>query len=657
MDSDAACPPQGAAMASVFLSYDRDDSDRARHFARALEKAGHQVWWDLHVRGGAQFSKVIEEALKAADAVVVLWSANSIESAWVRDEAGAGRDSGRLVPVTIDGTLAPLGFRQFQTIDLSSWRGRGSPQGLRTLLADIDANSAGETEAAAPTTAQTTKRQTTRAFSPSSLTLLVGVLVGLVAAGGAYWFMARGNAGPATVAVTAADTSPRSQQMARDLLVNLGNLQSAKSGSMTLVDKAANSAAPDLLFQAGQTADGAMLTLLSGADHGLLWSRNFEQPSGNVSDLKQQLAFTAGKVLGCALDGLSQNEVRLKPQVLKIYLNACAQLSEGGDPRPVIPMLRQVTRDAPHFAPAWSRLLLAQATISDLLFTDGVPDETARSDLRQQIAEARKLFPGIPEADLAESVLLPVTAYGQKLDLIDRAARHDPDNADVLSFRSQTLQSVGRMGDAIADAARASQIDPLSPALREGHMAALAYAGYFDSAREQLTEIEKLWPGSSTAESARYTFNFRYGDPKIALEMDETKNSTAGVLYLLQARIDPSPANVKRLVDFLRGRKDRFRGTAGPGRLQYYTLAMAGVHQDDELFDTLTHWFKPDELPLIAATYFRPELHEFRKEPRFFIILKRAGLVDYWQKSGKWPDFCFETDMPYDCKKEAAKLK
>ena len=84
-------------MASVFLSYDRDNSARARHFASALEKAGHQVWWDLHVRGGAQFSKVIEEALKAADVVVVLWSQQSIKSAWVRDEAGAGRDTARLV--------------------------------------------------------------------------------------------------------------------------------------------------------------------------------------------------------------------------------------------------------------------------------------------------------------------------------------------------------------------------------------------------------------------------------------------------------------------------------------------------------------------------------------------------------------------------------
>jgi tetratricopeptide (TPR) repeat protein len=647
-------------MAGVFLSYDRDDSDRARQFARALEKAGHQVWWDLHVRGGAQFSKVIEEALKAADAVVVLWSRNSIESPWVRDEAAAGRDSGRLVPVTIDGTLAPLGFRQFQTVDLSGWRGRRNSPGLRALLQDIEATSSGTLmpKAAAPETVQRAKLPKMGASGRARSVLLIGGLVTVLAAAGIYWLIATRNAGPPTVAVTAADSSRQSQQIARDLLVNLGNLQSAKSGSMTLVNKADESSAPDLVFQAAQTNDGATLALLGGTDHGVLWSQDFEQPSGNASDLKQQLAFTAGRVLGCAIDGLSDDELRRKSQVLKTYLNACAQLSDvAGDPRPVIPMLREVTSTAPHFASAWGKLLVAQATISGLLFTDGKPDESARSDLRQTIEDARKLIPDIPEADLAETVLLPATAYGKKLDLIDHAARHDPDNPDVLSFRSHALQSVGRLGDSIEDARRAADIDPLSPALRADYLSALAYAGYFDAAREQLAEIEKLWPGTSTAHNARYLFNFRYGDPKIALGMDQTKNGTAGVLYLIEARIDPSPANVKRLVDFLRGRKNRFRETAGPGRLGYYTLAMAEFHQDDELFDTLTHWFKPDDLPLIAAIYFRPELHEFRKEPRFFVILKRAGLVDYWRESGRWPDFCFETDMPYDCKKVAAKLQ
>ena len=54
--------PGANRMPGVFLSYDRDDTDRTRPLAAALERAGHAVWWDLHVRGGAQFSTVIEEA-------------------------------------------------------------------------------------------------------------------------------------------------------------------------------------------------------------------------------------------------------------------------------------------------------------------------------------------------------------------------------------------------------------------------------------------------------------------------------------------------------------------------------------------------------------------------------------------------------------------
>ena len=214
-------------MAGVFLSYDREDTDRARHFAHALEKAGHQVWWDLHVRSGAQFSKVIEEALKAADAVVVLWSERSIESAWVRDEAAAGRDTGRLVPVTIDGTEPPLGFRQFQTPDLSRWHGRGKPAALKTLLDDV-ANTQRSPSRAIPEGQPTPKRlarKSRRWPVPVAAVAVVAVLaIALI-----VWRPWNGaNAVPA-VLVTAGRNDSASQALARDLAVQLGNVPSVQS--------------------------------------------------------------------------------------------------------------------------------------------------------------------------------------------------------------------------------------------------------------------------------------------------------------------------------------------------------------------------------------------------------------------------------------------
>ena len=54
--------------------------------------------------------------------------------------------------------------------------------------------------------------------------------------------------------------------------------------------------------------------------------------------------------------------------------------------------------------------------------------------------------------------------------------------------------------------------------------------------------------------------------------------------------------------------------------------------------------------------YFTPWVRPFRADPRFMHVARGLGLTDYWSKSGKWPDFCFEPGLPYDCKAEAAKL-
>jgi adenylate cyclase len=118
----------------VFLSYARDDVDAARQLAEDLGQSGLDVWWDRHLRGGSRFDQEIEEALKNAQAVVVLWSSASINSAWVKDEAAEARDSERLVPVSIGSAKPPLGFRQFHTIDLGSWNGNGRPEALDELL-------------------------------------------------------------------------------------------------------------------------------------------------------------------------------------------------------------------------------------------------------------------------------------------------------------------------------------------------------------------------------------------------------------------------------------------------------------------------------------------------------------------------------------------
>ena len=113
-------------MADVFLSYARADRATAERLANAIAETGLTVWWDRHIKGGAEFSRDIEQQLNAAKRVLVLWSKDAVGSRWVRDEASVAADSGRLVGATIDGTPPPLGFRQFQTIDLKAWAAKGA---------------------------------------------------------------------------------------------------------------------------------------------------------------------------------------------------------------------------------------------------------------------------------------------------------------------------------------------------------------------------------------------------------------------------------------------------------------------------------------------------------------------------------------------------
>jgi hypothetical protein len=52
---------------------------------------------------------------------------------------------------------------------------------------------------------------------------------------------------------------------------------------------------------------------------------------------------------------------------------------------------------------------------------------------------------------------------------------------------------------------------------------------------------------------------------------------------------------------------------------------------------------------------FEPGMAAAQRDPRFWPLATRLGLVSYWRKRGAWPDFCGEPDLPFDCATEAAR--
>jgi hypothetical protein len=87
--------------------------------------------------GGKTWRNVLEEALQNMRCMVVLWSANSINSEWVKEEAEEGKTQRKLVPILIESVKPPMGFRTIQAADLIGWNGNNNLPGLQQLLADL----------------------------------------------------------------------------------------------------------------------------------------------------------------------------------------------------------------------------------------------------------------------------------------------------------------------------------------------------------------------------------------------------------------------------------------------------------------------------------------------------------------------------------------
>lgn len=126
-------------MPDVFVSYARSTERQAHALADALRKHGYDVWRDDELPAHRAYGEVIEERLKSAKAVVVVWSIDALRSQWVRAEADAAREAGTLVQLSVDGTMPPMPFNQIQCADLRFWEGELDSPAWRKVEGSIAA--------------------------------------------------------------------------------------------------------------------------------------------------------------------------------------------------------------------------------------------------------------------------------------------------------------------------------------------------------------------------------------------------------------------------------------------------------------------------------------------------------------------------------------
>lgn len=124
-------------MADIFLSYSPEDAAIARRYEAAFVAAGLGVWRDPAPDPAAAPGKVAEQKLRAAKAVVVLWSQSAVNMHRVQAEAAVAGNIGTLLPAMIENCNLPESFESIETAEMQGWAGDTDDQRWKYFLTNV----------------------------------------------------------------------------------------------------------------------------------------------------------------------------------------------------------------------------------------------------------------------------------------------------------------------------------------------------------------------------------------------------------------------------------------------------------------------------------------------------------------------------------------
>ena len=497
-------------MSHVFISYSHEDREVARRYASALEAAGLSVWWNDHLRSGEAFDEKIEAALRAASAVVVLWSKTSVASRWVRAEATLADRNKTLVPVMIEPCERPIMFELSHTVELGHWDGAPNDKAWLGFLSDVKryvakgAALAVEPSAnpiAAPTVQETLKLG--QSGSAPSLAVL-----------------------PFTNRSTLLEDEVFSEGMVEDVIsalsqgVNvrvLGSTATANLGRAAITDLATvgRQLGVRYLLEGNVRRVGANLRvttqLLEAATGEVLWSAKFDRPLTELADLEEELVTEVAASLDAQVYSLEMARALKKPGDLTAWEAATRSLGayrkyEPADRDRAIEEARRAVAIAPDYAPG-------QAMLADALanaYFIGSPDDPA------EVARIRSIA--------------------------DHALALAPEDATVLSFVGHTFCFIGYPQEGVRHTERAVRKAPGSGQLQYQHGTACSFLNRPEEALSYLNTAARLMPGSHLMwavrgwQSRALSDLGRWAEAMVAADDGISLLPTFGWLYVAKAR-------------------------------------------------------------------------------------------------------------------------
>ncbi|HEX3916607.1 MAG TPA: TIR domain-containing protein [Caulobacteraceae bacterium] len=438
-------------MTDVFISYARSTERHAVRVAEALREAGFGVWRDDELPAHRNFTRVIEERLAAAKAVVVIWSSDAAQSEWVQSEADRARRDKKLVQVRVDKTPLPMPFDRLQCVDLCDWAGGCEDHEWSKVVAgvsDLTGDAAMTPPLAAPT-AMVGASIAVMPFSnlsndPEQQYFVEGMAEEIVAALARFRSL-HVIAASATLMARGRPLTP--QEAARELGVGYlleGSVR--KSGARVRIT----------------------VHLVDAASGTELWSERFEDDTGDVFALQDKVAERVagvaenavqdadhGKAATRATQDLSSYDLYLR----SLYLFRASRRRELLES---VDLLERAIAGDPDYAAALAHACVNLRQIVDHGWTDD-PDG-ARAKALGYAERALRLAPNDHSVLAMVAASLPgIEGYMDRaLTLIDRATALNPASGFAWLISGSIRLRAGEPDTAAIHLERAMQLDPLS---------------------------------------------------------------------------------------------------------------------------------------------------------------------------------------------------
>ena len=370
--------------------------------------------------------------------------------------------------------------------------------------------------------------------------------------------------------------------------------------------------------------------LIRAATDRQLWSESYERDLRDVLALQSEIAQAVVREIQMKITPDEQarlaNNVEVSRKGFDDYLQGSYLLGRREQLPKAIEYFQSTVKEEPTYAPAYAGLAACYNTLQSIVI-GALPPPEARRQAEEAAVKAIQLDSTLAEAHAA---LGYVYHYNWNWDAAEQelklAIDLNPNSAEAHRIYSSHLSAKGRAEEAIAEANRAQELDPVSLYMSVMRGFVLTNLRRSDEAIEQLRRVIELDPNNYMAHwflGTAYADNGRFDDAIATAERAVVLSSRApgalGVLGMCYGRDGRKAEALKILNELLELNRHRY---VTPVALAYVYI---GLGEKDQAFAWLEKAYQ-ERSNFLSYLKVAPSADPLRSDPRLEHLLRRMGL-------------------------------